>query len=91
MEIKVYMKDVSPIDSDMIDRKILKRIELHGEENDYRTIESNTTIISIFKDGSILFYDDMNGERSVYFYPDELNFVWNMLQNAIDQRDNNKT
>jgi hypothetical protein len=88
MEIKVYFKDNKPIDADAVYCKSIKRVVLHGEDEDYRTIESNVTSIEILKNGSIMFWDELSGDpRSIYFYPDELDLVMDVVNIAIKQRD----
>jgi hypothetical protein len=88
MEIKVYFKDNKPIDADAIYCRSIKRVELHGEDEDYRVIESNVNSIEIYQDGSIMFWDELSGDvKSIFFYPDELDFVVDILNIAIKQRD----
>ncbi len=61
-----------------------KRVSVGGEEEEYRSYESDNIRIGVGEDGHISF-SNYNGECFIYFYPDQLEHVKEAVDRAIEQ------
>jgi hypothetical protein len=63
-----------------------KRVVVSGEEQEYRSYESDNIRIAVKSDGA-LSVSNYNGEGFVYLYPDQLDHLQKALEAAIRQRE----
>ena len=82
--IKVFKKTCE----DALDGEVLsfysKRVAVGGEEEEYRSYESDNIRIGVGEDGHISF-SNYSGEGFIYFYPDQLEHVKEAVDRAIKQ------
>jgi|GEM_PF-6547204 len=83
-ETKVFRKDDELMSGEII-AFFSKRVVVSDEEGEYRSYESDNVRVSVGKDGS-LHLSNYNGERFVYFYPDQLDHLQKALEVALTQR-----
>lgn len=83
-ETKVFTKDCELYEGEIL-AFYSKRVVVSGEENEYRSYESDNIRICVGKDGH-LSVSDWNRDGSVYLYPDQLDHLQKALEVALKQR-----
>ena len=83
-ETKILRKDDKLMEGEII-AFFSKRIVVSGEENEYRSYESDNVRVGVGKDGH-LSLSNYNGEGFIYFYADQLEHLQKALEVALKQR-----
>lgn len=83
-ETKILRKDDKLREGEII-AYFSKRIVVSGEEDEYRSYESDNIRAAVGKDGHLSF-SDYNREGFIYFYADQLEHLQMALEVALKQR-----
>ena len=83
-EIKTYFTEIDKenLRGNHVFQGRSKRTMVHGEESDYQSFIETNICITVFKDGA-LSLTDQAGERSIYFYPEQLKHLEEALSIAL--------
>lgn len=84
-EVKVFKKDCDLYKGEA-SALFSKRVVVSGEENEYRSYESDNIRMSAGEDGH-LSISDWNRDGSVYLYPDQLEHLQEVLFAALKNRE----